>query len=216
MLETLMLGKRGGLRTLVDIDFSNAVLGSTEIIDKGTLGAKYTRARIGGTAGDGVVDVPGKGRAYYFDGLTKFTADVIPVIYNKVFKMTAEIMASPAKSGTIVGSGAYPDAVNRRSGFALHAGQYPTAYIQYFMVDAPGNYQRVLLDGAIPANAIDKIVVNRYLNGSMSVESVTRGVRNNYPAVGWTNPESYFMIGSTHSNDTFQGHLFSLKIEVQF
>ena len=214
MLESLLLGKRSGWRTLVDINFSDAELGSTAIIDKGSLGAKYTRARTGGTSGDGVVDVPGKGRAYYFDGWTKFTADVIPVIYNKVFRITAEVMAT-AKSGSVAGTGAYPDANGRRSGWALHFGQYPSAYVQYFMVDASGNFQRVLLDGAIPANVIDKLIVNRYLNGSMSVESVTRGVRNNYPAVAWTNPESYFMIGSTHSDDTFQGHLFSLKIEVQ-
>ena len=70
MLESLLLGKRGGMVTLVDINFASAPLGSTAIVDKGSLGITYTRGRKSGVSGDGVVDVAGKGRAYFFDGAT--------------------------------------------------------------------------------------------------------------------------------------------------
>ena len=214
MLESLMLGNRRGWRTLVDINFADAVLGSTEIFDKGALGAKYTRSRSSGVSGDGVVDVAGKGRAYYFDGNTKFTADAVPVIYNKTYRVTAAIMMG-AKSGTIAGTGSYPDFPGIRPGFALHAGQYPGSYIQHFMVDQYGNYGRVLLDGAVPANAIDNIIVNRLPDGKFTIESTTRGTKNSYAAPSFSPVDSYFVVGGTPSNDNFQGHLFALKIEVQ-
>lgn len=213
MLESLLLGRRGGMATLVDIDFTSAQLGSTAIVDKGSLGITYTRGRKSGTTGDGVVDVAGKGRAYFFDGATYFTGNKIPVMYNKVFKMTAEVMMTGA--GSVVATGAYPDYNGIRSGYALHGGQYTNQYIQYFMVDASGNYRRVLLDGALPTGQIDKLVIERFLDGSMAISAPNRGNRNTYPAWPYNNIESYFMLGGSHSLDCFTGHLFSLKIEVQ-
>lgn len=213
MLESLLLGKRLKSGLIVDINFADADIGSTAIIDKGSLGARYTRSRYSGTTGDGVVDVAGKGRAYYFDGNTRFISDITPKLYDKPYRITAAIMAG-AKSGTIAASGAYPSAAGLRSGYALHAGQYPGSYVQHFMADQYGNYTRVLLDGAVPANVIDNIIVNRRADGSFTVESTTRGVKNVYPVINFAPVDSYFMVGGTHSDDNFQGHLFSLKIEI--
>lgn len=213
MLESLMSGKRTLSKLLVDIDFTNAQLGDKIITDRGSYGARYTRSDMGGPSSDGVVDVPGKGRAYYFDGGTKFTADKVPAIYDKPYRITAAIMTGQ-KTGSIVASGAYPDAVGLRSGYALHSGQYPQAYIQHFIVNAGGAYNRILLDGYVPANAIDNIVVTRFPDGHFRIESTTRGVINDYGAPSFIPVDSYFIVGGTHSNDNFQGHLFSLKIEL--
>lgn len=213
MLESLMLGKRTLSKLLVDIDFTAASVGDRVINDRGSYGASYTRSVMGGSPTDGVVDVPGKGKAYYFDGGTKFTADRFPTIYDKPYRITAAIMAG-AKSGTIAASGAYPDAVGLRSGYALHSGQYANAYVQHFIAGPGGAYNRILLDGYVPANAIDNIVVTRFADGRFRIESTSRGVVNEYGTPSFSPIDSYFIVGGTHSNDNFQGHLFSLKIEL--
>lgn len=82
------------------------------------------------------------------------------------------------------------------------------------MVANASTYQRILLGGPIPSGSIDKIIVSRAHDGSMRIEAPNRGNRNDYPTPPMLNVESYFMIGASHSLDTFQGHLFSLKLEV--
>lgn len=193
MLETLMSRKLTLSDALIDIDFTNAPLGSQVITDRGKLGSTWTRTLLSGTThADGVVNLPnGLGRGYYLDGKAYFLGNKSLGMYNRRWKLTAKVMATGG--GTILSTGNFPSGSPIKAGFNFAGGQYATQYWQYFQTDGSGVFQRTLLDGAREDNTVDILTVTR--DTQMTIRNERTGKQNSY-ALFNTGGDSYAAIGS--------------------
>lgn len=212
MIESLLMGRRRLSDALIDIDFSNAALGSRDIPDQGKLGNVWTRKLLTGTHRDGVVDVPnGLGRGYYFDGLVYFLGNKIPPFSNAHWRITARVVPNVGGSGTVLSTGNYPSSGGVRAGFNFAGGQYPAQYWQHFQTQGNGMYQRTLLDGPRVADVVDTIIITR--TTKTIIRNERTGKENIYDNFN-TGGDSYIAIGSCQDfAAALNGYLLSLKVE---
>lgn len=162
MLETMLSGYKPKSKYLVDINFEAESVGSRIITDRGTLGVGFTRNITTGTRTDGVVDDPTFGKCYKFDGGVIFSGDKNPAVWNKQYRMELKFVNIGTNSANLICCGDYPGSGPTRAGWELAPNQYPSTYMQMFMVTAGNVYTRLLLPGTNPGSTVlETIIVTR-------------------------------------------------------
>lgn len=137
-MESLLLsGKRRSLIGWIDIDFSDAALNSSDVVDKAGNSWVYS-----GTTKPKVVDDPTEGRVMEFNGTGWFDASrpsFIDLVQNS-FQITAKIKHPAGRLVCLFGTGDYGS--NRILGVSFSLNQYAAYYAQLFIDN--GSYARLL------------------------------------------------------------------------
>lgn len=139
MIEMLMVGKKSSL-PLIDVDFSEAAVGSSAITDRS--GRVWTRN--GSNPGSVVVEDQEKGNVLFLDGKSWYRTDITPDLYLNAteWKLTVEFKTTSAAHAVLLATGDYP----RPAGLALSVNQYPATYIQLFLERSGTTYARLMAD----------------------------------------------------------------------
>lgn len=138
----------------IDIHFERSQLGSYDVIDRGTLGATYTRSTKGsidGLTGIGVIEDPEFGICYNHGSVFSFlcnngklpgmlTSDSVMEIGYIVRQQDGVGMR------VIMATGNYPASSNVRTGYTASLDQYPL-HFQLFSVNAGTQYSRTTITG---------------------------------------------------------------------
>jgi hypothetical protein len=215
MLETMLSGYKPKSKYLVDINFEAEAVGSRIITDRGTLGIVFNRNVGSGTRTDGVLNDPTFGKCYKFDGGTIFSGNKNPAIWNQHYRMELKFVNIGTNSSSIICCGDYPGTAATHAGWELSPNQYPSTYMQMFLVTAQNQYTRLLLPGTNPGQTVlETIVVVR--SGStitMSNPRTGQSVSTTFD----TGADYLMHVGGVYSLNyaaAFQGLLKSFTIEL--
>lgn len=156
MNEMLLISARDP-GVIMDIDFQDAAVGSTQIADRS--GRVWTRNGSG--AGAAVVNDPDHGHVLFLDGKTWYRTDLTPDMYLNTtnWKMTVEFKPANTTYSKLFSTGDYPSP----AGLALSLNQYPATYIQAFLEQSGTNYRRLMVN---LTNTLvwEKLVITREVN----------------------------------------------------
>lgn len=160
---------------IYDFDFSKQALGDKTIINHGT-GPQLTRfyGPNGATTEHGVVDLPGYGRAFYFNGLMWFglKENTTGNLFAGNFEITAEFKSVTTKNETLFATGCYSSRYIL-DGVLLYLNGNLGTYVQLF-VNTPGkqpSFTRYVNSRAQPASKADSITVRKALTSVQITDS---------------------------------------------
>lgn len=218
MLESMLAGKQVDKNVLIDIDFSRQDIGDTFMTDL----AGNQWELVGNDPDCKVVSDSVKGKAFRFKGTTYFRSPLVSrlLLANVSFSLELGIHSDASASGVILGTGNYPSSGGILGGFNLSTGQYPATYIQMFMTNSSGVYQRCLPANTTWANTWDDIIFTRRRNASVFGQVTRNGVITGTNSVGdnpFGNGKDYFCIGANaHILGTsgFKGLISRVKLKL--
>lgn len=212
MLEALTLAKKKPTGIL-DIHFEDLPVGALAL--GGNTGGYPWELKAGtGTkiGNAGVVDDPTYGKCMYLDGIAYFQSNVLPMIYNKSYRITCNFVAMANTAPRCVfGTGDYNPIPN--AGANLSVGSIPSQYIQYFQCNGNG-FQRNVIDGpqapGLEQVVIEQDIVKRIL--TMTNLRTGKSSVNPYFATG----ETFFRLGMAQNpaGYGFIGLIKKFKIEL--
>ncbi|KAB3178428.1 LamG domain-containing protein [Escherichia coli] len=213
MNEMLMLGQAKAKAGL-DIDFEDAEIGSTTIVDKN--GHPFTLVGTIATGG-GVVEDPEVGKCFYFPGTGYFETPMVkdlqlagvPVMIEAVFKWDG------AAGGSIWETGNYPSGRPPTPGICLSVGQYPATYIQYFMMYTNGSWGRGLPPATTFTGEWETVTFQRSNDGTGPMVVYRDGAEFSRVALGPSpiGNGSKLSVGGSYTYGAYwKGRLKSLKI----
>lgn len=214
MMESILLGAKKKLVSsefLVDINFRDAAIGSTTIVDHGQLAMPMSRGTYqAGNTGDGVQNHPTLGKAYYFNGYTYFKSlGDYPHLMGMDYELIIKFINTANNVSPVFATGDYPSSMVIRPGVELVVNQSGD-YIQLFSTDAAGGFQRQYIGGP-NLNVAEEITV-RSVAGQTTMKCKRTGLTSTlsrHPTGG----DSYFYLGSTHALASwFVGYISELTI----
>lgn len=215
MLETMLSGYKPKSKYLVDINFEAESLGSQIITDRGTLGIVFKRNFSTGTRADGVINDPTFGKCYKFDGGVIFSGDKNPAIWNKQYRMELKFVNIGTNSSTVICCGDYPGSSVTHAGWELSPNQYPSTYMQMFMVTAQNQYTRLLLPGTNPGSTVLETIVVTRTNTTITMSNPRTG--QSVTSTFDTGADYLMHVGGGYNlsyPNAFQGLLKSFTIEL--
>lgn len=155
---------------IMDIDFQDAEVGSTQIADRS--GRVWTRNGSG--AGAVVVNDPDHGSVLFLDGKTWYRADMTPDMYLNTtnWKMTVEFKPANTTYSKLFSTGDYPSP----AGLTLSLNQYPSTYIQAFL-EQSGTYFQRLMTNLTNTLVWEKVVITREVGKPFTMTVYRNGVQ---------------------------------------
>ncbi|QXO10257.1 hypothetical protein pEaSNUABM37_00298 [Erwinia phage pEa_SNUABM_37] len=215
MLEALLGKPNIKSKYLVDINFEAESVGSRLITDRGTLGVNLVRNVSTGTRTDGVVDDPTFGKCYKFDGGTIFVGDKNPAVWNKQYRMELKFVNIGTNSSSVICCGDYPGSAATHAGWELSPNQYPSTYMQMFMVTQQNSYTRLLLPGTNPGPTVLETIIVTRVGSTITMSNPRTG--QSVTSTFDTGNDYRMHVGGVYSMNygaAFQGLLKSFTIEL--
>lgn len=225
MFESIiMAGNASKKEPLFDFDPSRQALGDKNLINYGTsseiLDRKYHAD--GESLEHGVVDVPGYGRAFYFNSKVWFgkNKDLTGNLYAGDFEIVVDFMTERrGVTETLFATGGYADTVEISSGIQIYLDTTPQTYAKLF-VTRTGTTGWHFLQATQPADLKDIITFKKSgtsVTASNNYASNTTGLVSNIPdkdtvfAVG-TGAETVKLGYNKYPQYNFKGWLRRLTI----
>lgn len=206
---------------VLNIDFTNAAVGSQTFTDIGTGARTFTRHLIGsGSTSDGVVNDATFGKCYKFTGNVYFSCSNVLQFSNINYKLTVNFVPqSNAAIEYLFMTGDY-SASYEYKGASILLNQFAGQYIQYFQCQGTGPisqpYTR-MYPGAItyPSSPVLETVIITNQNGTTTLQD-TRTNTSSSAASFNTTGDTYLYFGTSAITlqSSFIGLLKSLKIQL--
>ena len=198
----------------LSITFDNATVGDKTIIDQSANARVFTRATMGGSAGDGVVNDPTFGMCYKFDGYSYFNC-TNPLQFSKGnYRLEMDFVTKQTTYGVPFRSGDY-SAHGVQQGLCIILNQTAGDYFQCFFTNTL-TYQRIYFTPETNPGptVLEKMVITKQGN-TITIKNNRTGVQSSGTLSFTQNADSYLALGVSDALTTaysFVGLLKRLEI----
>lgn len=193
---------------LLYLDFADYDLGSQIIVDQSP--SKVSLPRVGTNLSNfGVVDVPGVGRCFQFNGGTYFYSNIPLNFSTDDYDLEIGFIKPNTALQVLFATGDWNSSNTR--GFAVSMDQYPSTAFEQFVNTGTGSYQRNLFNGA-NTQAFTEFLIQKRSTG-YTITNKTTGAKQTFGAFS-TGGDTFLAVGGSSNNaGLFAGYLKYLRLK---